>query len=252
MKTLSIICLATVASASAWAQQAVGNSKVNTDFSKFRTFTWAKQDLTAVDDDGYDVYYYDIEPATKHEMKREAKEEKREMKEEKREEKMEKKAEKKAERNSSASNTAMNDEPYYYSYAVIIPAQDENSNSVIKDAITNELEGRGYAENGSNGDLIVSYQVFDKRAQLHGYNNDDPVIASGEQTRTPQDTATFLLEPGSLMITLVDAKTSQVVWDGFAKNMYRNNEFITDEVKLREAVHDIFSQFKYTADKARR
>jgi hypothetical protein len=223
MKTLSIICFALVATVSAWAQQAVGNSKVNTDFSKYKSFTWAKSDATEVGPNGYDIYYYESAPVYKNDKKA---------------------------NNKSAKQTKS---PYVYSYSVIIPASDETANSAIKDAISNELEGRGYAESSGGGDLIVSYQVLEQRAQLHGYNNDDPTVAGGEQVRTPSDTATFVLEPGSLIISLIDAKTSQMVWNGFTRNMIANNAYITDEVKLKEAVHNIFQEFKYsTDDKARR
>lgn len=225
MKTLSIICLALIATISAWAQQpAVGNSKVNTDFSKYKTFTWAKSDATLAGPDGYDIYYYEYdEPAYKNQKKA---------------------------KNKSAKTVG---EPYIYSYSVIIPATDENANGIIADAISNELEGRGYQEQASNGDLIVAYHVLDRKAKLHGYKNDYPTtIAGGREVRQPSDTTTFALEPGTLMISLIDAKTSQVVWNGFANEMNVNNVFVTEEVKLREAVHDIFDQFKYTADKARR
>jgi len=223
MKTLSIICLALFTSASVWAQQAVGNSRLNTDFSKYKSFTWAKSDLTIVGPEGYDIYYYELEPAHKQQKKA---------------------------KNKSAKATT---EPYFYSYSVIIPAKDEMANAVIQDAISNELEGRGYRENASSGDLIVAYHVLDRKAQLHGYNNDDPtVVSSGQQVRQASDTATFVLEPGTLMITLIDAKTSQTVWDGFTQGMYNEDAFVTDEVKLKEAIHDIFQQFKYTADKARK
>jgi hypothetical protein len=224
MKTLSIICLALIASVSAWAQQAMGNSKVNTDFTKFHSFTWAKSDPTAVGVEGYDIYYYEADPSYKKQ---------------------------KPAKNKSAKANTM--EPYVYSYTVIIPAQDEAANGVIMDAISNELEGRGYQEDATSGDLIVAYQVLDKKAKLHGYSNDDPTtLTGGEQVRTEDDQTVFLLEPGTLMITLLDAKTSQVVWDGFSKDLVSNDAFVTDEVKLKEAVHNVFQQFKYSADKARR
>jgi len=214
----------------AWAQVpqrpqgAVGNSRVNTDFSQYKTFTWAKSDLTVVGQNGYDIYYYEIEPANK--------------------------AQRKA-KNRNVKTTATSD-PYVYSYSVIIPARDDNANSAIQDAISNELEGRGYRENSGSGDLIVAYQVLEQKAKLHGYVNDNPAVVGGNEVRQPSDTATFLLEPGTLIITLIDAKTSQMVWDGFAPEMNDNNAFITDEIKLKEAVHNIFDQFKYSADKARR
>ena len=229
MKTLSIIFLALIASASAWAQQAMGNSKVNTDFGKYHSFTWAQKDSTIVGPGGYDIYYFETDPMNNNQRP----------------------ADNKSARDKSARVNAM--EPYAYSYALIIPSRDEAANGVIMDAISNELEGRGYREDQASGDLIVSYQVLDKKAQLHGYNNDDPItLSSGEQVRTAEDTTVFALEPGTLLITLIDAKTSHVVWDGFSKDLVSNDAFTTDEVKLKEAVHNVFQQFKYTADKARR
>jgi hypothetical protein len=232
MKTLSILCIALISTVSAWAQLqddnrqvpkgAVGNSRTNVDFSKYKTFTWAQSDLTAVGPNGYDIYYYEMEPVNKPQKKA---------------------------KNKSAKQIT---EPYIYSYSVIIPAKDETANGAITDAISNELEGRGYRENSSNGDLIVAYQVLDRPAKLHGYTNDDPAVVGNEEVRQPSDTATFDLEPGTLMVSLIDANTSQMVWTGFNPGMNENNAFITDEVKLKEAVHNIFDQFKYTADKASR
>ena len=228
MKTLSIICLALIATVTAWAQDAVGNSQVNVDFSKFKSFTWAQSDVTAVGPDGYNIYYYEFDAAPKNQKGH--------------------KDQKKA-KNKSAKAVR---EQYAYSYTVIIPAKDESVNAIIRDAISNELEGRGYAEAAASGDLIVSYHVLENRATIHGYNNDDPIEAGGKQVRTPSDTATFSLEPGTLMVSLIDAKTSQMVWNGFTRNMNVNDAFVTDEVKLKQAVHNIFQQFNYSADKAQK
>jgi hypothetical protein len=213
--------------ATASAQQAVGNSKVNTDFSKYKSFTWAKSDPTLVGANGYDIYYYEFEPANKLDKVKQS-------------EKV------------RTNKEVISEEPYVYSYSVIIPAQDENVDAIIKDAITNELEGRGYRGDPATGDLIVAYQVLDKKAQLHGYRNDSPETVSGQQVREPADTTTFALDPGTLIITLIDGKTSEMVWDGFSRNMNKNEVFMTDEVALKKAVHNIFNEFKYSADKARR
>jgi len=227
MKTISIICLLLIASVSAWAQQreAVGFSKTNTDFSKYKSFTWAQSDATVVGPGGYDIYYYEFESNSK---------------------------EKKKSKNKAVRIKDTGSEPYIYSYSVIIPAKDESTNSVITEAISNELEGRGYREEASTGDLIVAYQVLDRRAVLHGYINDQPEVAGGREVRQPSDTTSFILEPGSLIVTLVDAKTSEVVWDGYNTGLNNNEAFVTDEVELKEAVHKIFEEFKYTADKARK
>ncbi|HMJ70446.1 MAG TPA: DUF4136 domain-containing protein [Cyclobacteriaceae bacterium] len=238
MKTLSIIFLALLCGIAVHAQQkqAVGNSKINTDFSKYKTFTWAQSDPTVVGPNGYDIYYYEFEADDHrdHKMKDNAKMDKA-------------KADRKTARKLSQDQPA-----YIYSYSVIIPAKDPTANGVIQDAISNELEGRGYREASDAGDLIVAYQVLEQRASLHGFSNDDPAIASGQEIRQPSDTTTFALEPGTLIVNLIDKETSEVVWTGFSSNMADNNAFVTDEGELKEAIHNIFEEFKYTADKARK
>ncbi|HZY79301.1 MAG TPA: DUF4136 domain-containing protein [Cyclobacteriaceae bacterium] len=227
MKTLAILLCASLASTLTWAQQAVGNSQVNIDFSKYKSFTWAQTDATTVGPEGYDIYYYEFEPVERTNKK--MNKTKRVLKQEAQQEKQ---------------------PAYIYSYSVIIPATNADANNVIKDAISNELEGRGYRETPDNGDLIVVYHVLEGPATLHGYNNDNPAEAGGSQVRQPSDTASFHVEPGTLLINLVDSKTSQTVWTGFSSGMIDNNTFVTDEVELKEAIHSIFEKFKYTADKA--
>jgi hypothetical protein len=221
---------ATLASTFAWAQEkAVGNSKLNTDFSKYKSFTWAQSDATVAGPEGYDIYYYEFEQDGQPNKKMDKT--KRVKQDEARREKQ---------------------PAYIYSYSLIIPAKDINVNNVIKDAISNELEGRGYRETPENGDLLVVYQVLEHRASLHGFKNDYPATARGREVRQPSDTTTFALEPGTLIVNLIDANTSEAVWSGFSSGMIDNNAFITDEVQLKEAVHSIFEKFRYTADNASR
>src|SRR5205085_6395047 len=66
MKKLSMLFVALTVGVGAWAQQqqptSATTTKVNTDFSKYKTFAWAKADPTAVGPNGYDIYYYEITP----------------------------------------------------------------------------------------------------------------------------------------------------------------------------------------------
>lgn len=173
MKTLSVILFATITAISAKAQtQSVGNSKVNTDFSKYTTFTWARS--------------------------------------------------------------------------------GEGDNNIVQNAIYNELEGRGYRENPEQGDLIVTYRVLEKKGQIHGYKDDNPTTTfTGKQLRLPSDTTTFSIAPGTMMVNMIDAKTGETVWTGFSSGVIHQlpeaDEHTTDEMQLREAVHSIFSEFKYDA-----
>lgn len=230
MKSLKIAALFLCGSALVHAQDVTvkGNSKLNVDFSKYKSFSWAKTDETGLRNGDYEIYSYaeEVAPADTRDT-----------------------------RKPGARTSRMNKsnrpagEKYYYSYNVIIPAADASTNTAIQRSIAQELEGRGYHKAEGYGDLIVTYKVLDRRSKIKGYNNDYPETVSGEQVRQPQDTATYFLEPGSLMISLIDNKTSQVVWDGFASGLNNGDAFVTDPVKVKEAIHLIFEQFKYRADK---
>jgi len=232
MKSIKITALLLSCAAFAYAQDVTvkGNSKLNVDFSKYKTFSWAKTDETGLRNGDYEIYSYaeEISPS---------------------ESKMDRNKKTTSRTGQKNINRPQRPEKYYYSYNVIIPAADASTNTAIQRSITEEMEGRGYHKAEGYGDLIITYKVIDRRSKIRGYNNDAPEVVSGEQVRQPQDTATYWLEPGSLMINLIDNKTSQVVWDGFATGLSNGDAFITDPVKVKEAIHLIFEQFKYRADK---
>ena len=89
--------------------------------------------------------------------------------------------------------------------------------------------------------------MFDQKAVLHGYTENGISTTPG---RDPSED--FILEPGTLMISLIDAKTSEMVWNGFSSGLVNNSAFTSDEADLKQAVHTIFEKFRYTADKAKR
>ena len=312
----------------------MGNTKVNTDFSKYKTFTWAKSDPTAVGPNGYEIYYYEISPDRTQELNRPQEQTDRDQyrtddlnrtqpmdsidedMDRMNQDSLDLDKSQREQRYNQRDQTQKDDQPkkdqgynqrdktqsdktqqeqtqrdqsynqrdntpkdqtqrdtyqnenkpagYTYSYTMIIPARDAAANETIRESISNELEGRGFRESGTAGasgntagntagaDLIVSYQVLDQKATLHGFNNDVPEKAGNKEVRQPSDTATFALEPGTLMVSLIDAKTSEVVWNGWASGLIENRNFLTDQGQLKEAVHAIFEEFKHNADKAKK
>jgi hypothetical protein len=328
MKRLAILLVALIATCPAWSQKetSMGNTKVNTDFTKYKTFTWAKSDPHMVGPEGYDIYFYEITPdrtqdynrtedmnknreldktddmnrnkdldktydkdqtkdQTRDQSQRDQSYNRRDTSDMNRTDRDRAASDRATDRtdrtyqdpnkdkssdpnqtynrdmektddlNNRRTETYSNENKpsgYVYSYTMIIPARDEATNDAIRDGISNELEGRGYRDGGSEADLIVSYQVLDQKATLHGFNNDDPAKAGGQEVRQPSDTATFALEPGSLIVSLIDAKTSEMVWHGWSSGLIENRSFLTDEAQLKEAIHEIFEEFKHKADAAKK
>ena len=225
MKLLTIAALLLFSGASLYAQDVAvqGNSRVNTDFSKYKTFAWAKTDATA-QEEGYDVYTYSEERSSPVLGTASA-------------------AKSKTRNNKNTR--------YVYSYNVIVPATNATVNSTIQSAITSELEGRGYSKTGGSSDLLISYKVLEKKARVKGYVNDYPTVVGDREVRQVSDTTSQITDPGTLFINLIDNKTQEVVWQGYASGLYKENSFVNDQAEVKEAVNLIFEKFKYRADKVK-
>lgn len=231
MKAIKIAVLMLLTAGVVQAQDVVvkGNTKVNVDFTRYKTFTWAKMDQTAQPEGGYYIYTYTEESTRPKTTTRTTKS---------------------GNATTTTTTTTTVAQPYIYSYNVIIPSTNTAVNEAIKSSLSEELQSRGYRQNDARPDLLVTYRVLEREARMKGYVNDVPtMVTGGREVRTPADTTTHVLMPGTLIISLIDTKTSEVIWDGFASGLVRNNAFITEESKIKEAVHLIMEEFKYRGDK---
>jgi hypothetical protein len=231
MKALRIAALMLLTAVFVQAQDVLvkGNTKVNVDFTKYKTFAWAQMDETAQPEGGYYIYTYTEERAVPGTTTSRTK---------------------KTGSTKMTTTTTTRTSPYVYSYNVIIPSTNVAVNAAIKGSLEEELQARGYRQNDARPDLLVAYRVLEREAKMKGYINDVPtMVTGGKEVRTPGDTTTHTLLPGTLIISLIDTKTSEVVWDGFASGLVRDNAFITEETKIKEAVHLVMEEFKYRGDK---
>lgn len=230
MKALKIAALLLLTAGFVQAQDVMvkGNTKVNVDFSRYKTFTWAQLDETVQPESGYYIYTYTEERAVPRTTSTKTK---------------------KGAVTQTTTTTTTVASPYVYSYNVIIPSTNVMVNTTIKSSLKEELEARGYRQNDVRPDLLVTYRVLERQAKMKGYVNDIPTMVTGKEVRTPSDTTTHILQPGTLIVSLIDTKNSEVIWDGFASGLVRDNAFITEETKIKEAVHLIMEEFKYRGDK---
>lgn len=113
----------------------------------------------------------------------------------------------------------------------------------IREAVEHEMQGLGYRMEPQSPDLIVNFRVFDQKARIKGYEGYGQGYWENEEYRQASDTASYAIEPGTLIVSLVDRKSGTMVWQGFASGLINNNEFIKDEAKIREAVSLIFEEF---------
>ena len=120
---------------------------------------------------------------------------------------------------------------------------NESGRKMIKDAMQFELDARGYKLDATNPDMLVSFSVTEQPGQLRNANG-YVTLSSGEKVRT-EDNITFTdVKPGTLIIDFMDAKTKNVIWQGFASGILHADE-MSNETKVREAVSSVFSQFKH-------
>jgi hypothetical protein len=118
----------------------------------------------------------------------------------------------------------------------------------VRNAVQHELEGRGYKFSRQSPDLIINFRVFDKPTTIQGYSSYGVSYFGTMEMRDPEDVRTFELEPGSLIVNIIDTKTSRMVWRGFASGLMKDNVFNRDDAKIKQAVNLIFNEYGQRAD----
>ncbi|MBT28098.1 MAG: hypothetical protein CMO01_00445 [Thalassobius sp.] len=122
----------------------------------------------------------------------------------------------------------------------------------IKTTVENEMAGLGY-EKSTKPDLMLGFVVFDKPTEFKGYGSmkDDDYYYDywyGFGREELGESETYNFEPGSIVIHMVDTKTGDVVWQGYASGVMDNNVFDLKPDNVEEAVQLIFEEFDYRAD----
>ncbi|HWA33122.1 MAG TPA: DUF4136 domain-containing protein [Cyclobacteriaceae bacterium] len=212
MKTLTLffaLLLATAGFAQTKDITVQGEKKLNTDFKKYKTYGWLNMDNPG----GQVVEYVYEEPVA----------------------------------NSNKRNKSGKDEYVIYSYGFFIPSEDPSMNKTLTEAIDNEMEGRGYKQS-ANPDLLLGYRILDSKSKIKGYSA-RPTRVQSREVHQPSDTLTYAVKGGTVLLSMVDAKTGQMVWEGFASGVGKSNGMVNDPVRLREAANLIFSKFEFRADK---
>jgi hypothetical protein len=118
----------------------------------------------------------------------------------------------------------------------------------VRDAVKHEMDSRGYRYDPTSADLVVNFRVFDKATTVQGLQGlGDGYWSSGEADsfNTPE---TVNLKEGSVIIHLVDRKTGELVWQGYASGLMDGNVFKKEKNKITEAVSMIFDSYIHRAD----
>ena len=124
---------------------------------------------------------------------------------------------------------------------------DLTMKAMIRDAVKGELMGKGYEMESSNPDLIVNFRVFEEPVTLKGYEGYGTSYWGDERYREAEDTTSYNVEAGTLLLSMADRESGKVVWQGFASGLIKDQAFVKDESTIRQAVNMIFEEFDQRA-----
>jgi Domain of unknown function (DUF4136) len=127
----------------------------------------------------------------------------------------------------------------------------------VRDAIQTHLRAQGYKLNQRRPDLLISYRVFDGAMRFTGYNQQELTqwvrkeVVEDEDTpsdeRQGYDRVRYLLNDGTLLITLIDHKNGRAVWQGYASNVTAR-QGSQASVVMRRAVRSIFDRYRVLSE----
>lgn len=121
----------------------------------------------------------------------------------------------------------------------------------IRKAVSYAMEGRGYRKTSHSPDLIVNFRVFETPTTIKGYSGYGTTYFGSEEVRTPEDTTSFRVDKGTTIVYLVDRKSGQIVWRGFASGLMNGYAFDRREDRIKQAINLIFKEYDYRADMAK-
>lgn len=128
------------------------------------------------------------------------------------------------------------DEPLFYNTLI---------KKRLKKAIKSELEGRGYRLDESNPDLLVDSRVVVQQKNINrGVNYPYYPYYYGWYNSAG---STEQRKEGGVVVELIDKDRRQLVWQGFAPDVLREQTKDKQE-EIREAISKIFAKYEYRAE----
>ena len=123
----------------------------------------------------------------------------------------------------------------------------------LRGAIKQRLRLQGYRYSSKHPDLMVNVRVFEGDMRFPGFVQDDlsrwvknheaeDDETPQEQRHTYQPTRMLLLD-GTLMVTLIDTRTDNAIWSGYASGV-AVPEGIRGEYVLVRSVRSIFDRYR--------
>ena len=144
----------------------------------------------------------------------------------------------------------------YKTFNFITHASNEDSTTlknyeVLKKFIRERLEVQGYTYTEKKPDLLVSYFIFFNDLNMKGYEQEEFDIwlaenadnGEGVKSKEPYKPIKIYMSQGTLMVTLLDNKRQNAVWQGYTSGVMADKT-TESTVYLNRAVRTIFDQYR--------
>ena len=131
----------------------------------------------------------------------------------------------------------------YSTYAFLECERDTgNICTEVYNAIHRQMQARGYRLTTNKPTLLVNYGIFYDNLRYQGYMQ--PVIKNWVDTEDDSfkyEPVRYSLDKGTLIISLIDAESDQVVWRGYASGIFKTPNVAANY--YRTVVRTIFDQY---------
>ena len=134
-----------------------------------------------------------------------------------------------------------------------LTADSTRLSDALRDAIRQRLRLQGYRYARKNPDLMVSFKLFEGDMRFPGFRQEDITqwvkYNEAEDEETPEERrhgyqpVRMLMLDGTLMVTLIDTRTDNAIWNGFASGV-AVPEGPRGEYVLVRSVRSIFDRYR--------
>ncbi|QHL86068.1 DUF4136 domain-containing protein [Nibribacter ruber] len=122
---------------------------------------------------------------------------------------------------------------------------------VLRKFIRERLEIQGYTYTEKKPDLLVSYFIFFDDLNMKGYEQEEFDVwlaenadnGEGVKSKDPYKPIKIYMSQGTLMVTLLDQKRQNAVWQGYTSGVLADKN-AESTVYLNRAVRTIFDQYR--------
>ena len=112
----------------------------------------------------------------------------------------------------------------------------------VQQAIQYQMRARGYEFNAQAPNVFVNFAIYYDAVRYKGY--EQPSLTNWlvtEDDNTEYRPVKYDLGKGTLMISLIEAETSEVVWRGYATGIF--NKASSKKNYFKSIVRNIFDQY---------